>query len=200
MIIRDVQPSDRQAISRLLAKIGNFTQEEKSCAEELLAVYLDQPHQKDYFFFCCVDVQENVLGFVCFGHVPLTDAVYDLYWIAVDSSRQNQGIGGLLMDHLDESLLARAARMLLAETSSKISYGKTRAFYERCGFEQISRIPDFYAENDDKIVFAKFYRLYERRRRQQWTTLIEGRMPYGPKYPTSSGTTGIGRLETASEV
>ena len=137
-------------------------------------------------------------GFVCFGKVPLTDAVYDLYWIAVDSGAQNRGVGKALLGHLDDMLLGRGARMLLAETSSKISYGKTRAFYARNGFTEVSRIPDFYAENDDKIVFAKFYSLYERRRKNQWTA-IKGPADLGEIQPTSNGMIGIGRFETAAE-
>ena len=45
--------------------------------------------------------------------------------------------------------------MLLIETSSKESYGPTLRFYQRSGYDEISRIKDFYRIEDDKVVFCK---------------------------------------------
>ena len=46
-------------------------------------------------------------------------------------------------------------RMLLIETSSKESYASTMRFYERSGYDEISRIKDFYRIEDDKVVYCK---------------------------------------------
>jgi hypothetical protein len=45
--------------------------------------------------------------------------------------------------------------MLLIETSSKESYAPTIRFYQRSGYDEISRIKDFYRIEDDKVVFCK---------------------------------------------
>ena len=45
--------------------------------------------------------------------------------------------------------------MLLIETSSKNSYSSTTRFYERAGYQEISRIKDFYRIDDDKLVYSK---------------------------------------------
>ncbi len=198
MSIRNVLPSDRSSILELIQRIALFSEEESVCALELLDIYLSNPAQKDYHFFCFTNAQNILEGYVCYGKVPLTDAVYDLYWIAVDTMAQHRGVGSALLNHLDDLLLTKGARMLLAETSSKVSYGNTRTFYAKNSFVEVSRIPDFYAENDDRIVFAKFYSLHERRRNSQWTALIEDPAGLGEMLPMSSGMTGIGKLETAS--
>ncbi len=199
MRIRPVVDTDRSSVFALLHKIRLFSEEETSCAMELLDIYLSDAHQRDYDFFCCADDRDTIHGFVCYGKVPLTDAVYDLYWIAVDAGTQNRGVGRVLLAHLDNLLMSKSARMVLAETSSRISYGKTRAFYAKNGYVEISRIPDFYSDNDDKIVFAKFYSLYERRAKQRWSTLIEGPTDLGEMSQTNSGMIGTGRFETVSE-
>ena len=59
------------------------------------------------------------------------------------------------------SLFAREVRMqhaglmLMIETSSKESYASTMRFYERSGYDEISRIKDFYRIEDDKVVYCK---------------------------------------------
>ena len=45
--------------------------------------------------------------------------------------------------------------MILIETSSKPEYEKTRRFHSSRGYEEISRIPDFYEPGDDRLVLQK---------------------------------------------
>ncbi|MBI5682630.1 MAG: hypothetical protein HZC45_05640 [Deltaproteobacteria bacterium] len=71
--IRKVLEKDRQAIISIINRNDNFTQEEKDCARELLEIYLTNPLQKDYDFFCAVDEDDKPVGYVCYGRVPLTD-------------------------------------------------------------------------------------------------------------------------------
>jgi ribosomal protein S18 acetylase RimI-like enzyme len=97
----------------------------------------------------------TVQGYVCFGATPLTDGVFDLYWIAVDPKQQGQGFGQLLLRFVENEVRRSRGRMLLIETSSKESYGPTLRFYQRSGYDEISRIKDFYRVEDDKVVFCK---------------------------------------------
>lgn len=158
-VIRNVSPQDRERLKEVVKKTGAFTEEEINCAVELFDIYLNNPDQKDYDFFCCADNSGALAGYVCCGKAPFTDAAYYLYWIAVHPDFQKLGVGKKLMRHLEETLARKGARMLLLETASKLSYGDTRAFYERNGFTEISRIKDFYAVNDDRVTYGKFYNI-----------------------------------------
>ncbi|HEU4522391.1 MAG TPA: GNAT family N-acetyltransferase [Thermoanaerobaculia bacterium] len=156
MNIRPAVETDRERIHEILRSTGRFTDEEVACAIELVDEWLVRPEKGDYI----VHVVEaagsaGVAGYVCYGPTPLTDGVYDLYWIAVDPRHQGQGFGQVLLRWVENEVRRRQGRMLLIETSSKDSYGPTLRFYERSGYDEISRIKDFYRIEDDKVVFCK---------------------------------------------
>lgn len=154
MNIRIVEPSDRDRIHEILIAVARFTEEEVRCAIELVDEAITEPEKGEYLVHV-LDDSGAVQGYVCFGATPLTDGVFDLYWIAVDPRRQGQGFGQVLLRFVENEVKKQHGRMLLIETSSKDSYGPTLRFYERSGYDEISRIKDFYRVEDDKIVFCK---------------------------------------------
>lgn len=154
MKIRPAEQKDHDRIHAILLATGRFTDEEVRCAMELVQEWLTRPEKGDYIVQV-VDTAGEVAGYVCYGPTPLTDGVYDLYWIAVDPRFQGQGFGQVLLRFVENEVRRREGRMLLIETSSKDSYGPTLRFYERGGYDEISRIKDFYRIEDDKVVFCK---------------------------------------------
>jgi hypothetical protein len=44
----------------------------------------------------------------------------------------------------------------MVETSSQPKYERTRSFYLRLGYREVSRIPDFYKPGDDRISYVKY--------------------------------------------
>ena len=52
-------------------------------------------------------------------------------------------------------LKARAARLLIVDTSSLPAFDGARAFYPALGFREEARIRDFWTDGDDKVTFAK---------------------------------------------
>lgn len=159
MKIRPVERKDRDRIHQILIATGRFTDEEVRCAIELVDIALDHPEKGEYLVYVLEEPDSGpsraIQGYVCFGATPMTDGVFDLYWIAVDPSQQGLGFGQLLLRFVENEVRRQRGRMLLIETSSKESYGPTLRFYQRSGYDEISRIKDFYRIEDDKVVFCK---------------------------------------------
>lgn len=126
---------------------------------ELVDITLDHPERGEYLTYVLEEPdsgpRKTVQGYVTYGPTPLADGVFDLYWIAVDPKQQGQGFGQVLLRFVENEVRRHRGRMLLIETSSKESYAPTVRFYQRSGYDEISRIKDFYRIEDDKVVFCK---------------------------------------------
>ena len=109
--------------------------------------------QGDYITF--VIDEDGVRGYVCIGPVPLTQGVYDLYWIVVDAAARGRQYGQRLLRFAEEEVKRRAGRMVLIETSSLPAYEGTRRFYLAAGYPEVARIANFYKPGDDKIIYGK---------------------------------------------
>lgn len=151
---RALEPRDRLPIGRLLHSVKNFSAAEIEVALELVDEWLATGESSDYICWVIEDEQE-VRGYICIGPTPLTDGTFDLYWIAVDPSAQGHGYGQELTRLAEHEARARGGRLLLIETASHDTYAPTVRFYERAGYELVSRIADFYKTGDDKLTFAK---------------------------------------------
>lgn len=155
--LRALEPDDREAVHGILKQTGFFTPVEVSTALELIDEWLARGEPSDYLCFVATDPRSRaVLGYVCFGPVPLTDGTYDLYWIAVDPATQGRGVGRALVDYAEAEVTRRRGRLVLIETSSVDKYHPTARFYERCGYLLLARLTDFYRPGDDKLVFGKY--------------------------------------------
>jgi ribosomal protein S18 acetylase RimI-like enzyme len=152
MHIRPVQPGDRERVREILIATARFTRQEVGWAMDLVDLALAG---REYSAHVLEDGDGTVQGYVLFAPTPMTEGVYDLYWIAVDPKQQGQGFGQLLLRFVENEVRRQAGRMLLIETSSKRSYAPTIRFYQQAGYREISRIKDFYRIEDDKVVFCK---------------------------------------------
>jgi ribosomal protein S18 acetylase RimI-like enzyme len=148
---------ERERVLDIVQATEMFTPEEIFFAREQIDIYLDQPHQRDYFLVVAEDKSGRVVGYLSYGSTPLTDAVYDLYWMAVAPEEQGKGYGKELVDWLEKRVREAGGRMIVVETSSQPKYEGTRRFYLRLGYKEISRIPDFYKVGDDRITYVKYF-------------------------------------------
>ena len=159
MKIRPAERKDRDRIHEILIATARFKADEVRCAMDLVDQSLDHPERGEYLVYVLEDPDSGprkiVQGYVTFGATPLADGVFDLYWIAVDPKQQGQGYGQVLLRFVENEVRRHRGRMLLIETSSKESYAPTIRFYQRSGYDEISRIKDFYRIEDDKVVFCK---------------------------------------------
>ncbi len=154
-MIRKLKQADVKEIEKILQKIPTFTKIEVDVAMELVNIAAGNSQQADYNIFV-YEHNGKVVGYHCTGKRPLTDAVYDLYWIVADPDSEIKGVGKSLLEHAENFVKGNNGRWFLAETSSKESYLKTRNFYLRNNFTIVAQINDFYSVGDHLMVFGKY--------------------------------------------
>lgn len=154
-MIRRLKQADRPALETILRKTKIFHDEEVGVALELIDITLLNGVQSDYHIFV-YEENEIISGYHCTGKRPLTDGVYDLYWIVVDSETSGKGIGKKLLQHAESFVREKNGRWILAETSSKELYLATQQFYFKNEFSIVAEINDFYAVGDALLVFGKY--------------------------------------------
>jgi len=153
--IRLLRREDREPIRRLLVETEVFTDEEIAIALELIDVVLDKPDQKDYII-SVYDEGDEVWGYYCIGPTPATEATFDMYWIAVKPAIHGKGIGTKLDEHAVDFIKSRGGKLVIAETSSRPMYAKTRQFYIARRYTELARIRDYYRSGDDLVVYGKY--------------------------------------------
>src|SRR5215211_3841371 len=114
--------ADGPQIQDIAARAGVFSQEEVECVSALWEDYLSVGPVVGGYNFIVERDGDRVLGFACYGPRDLTSGVFDLYWIAVDSSFHRNGIGRGLLTACEEAVRKAGGRMLIAETSGTPSY------------------------------------------------------------------------------
>lgn len=154
VVLRGLRASDRDPVARILRETGVFRAEEVAVGLELVDETLDPRPDTDYEWIIA-QIGEELAGFACYGPVPLTDATYDLYWIAVSPRFRGSGVASRLDDAVTEAVKSREGRWVLAETSSTPPFEAARRFYLRRGYEKLSCLPDFYRVGDDRVTFGK---------------------------------------------
>ncbi len=152
--LEPVAPIHRAAIERLLRETGRFRPPEIDVALEVMDAFFAAP-DRDYSALGAFTLDGELVGYACYGPTPCTAGTYDLYWIAVTPANQNAGVGTLLLQEVERRLARADARLVIIETSSHALYAPTRAFYARRGYAEVARVPDFYADGDDRLIFAK---------------------------------------------
>lgn len=153
--VRPLVKDDREAIQRLLTRSTTFNQAEITTALEVVDAALAHPEKEEYIVYCAHLPAGDLIGFICFGPIPMTDRCYDLYWIVVDRKFTRRGVGAELMLSMEETLTKKNGRRIYIDTSSAPHYEAARLFYENCGFVVDSVLDDFYRLGDDKVIYRK---------------------------------------------
>ena len=155
MKIRRIEKGDRPALKTILQAQKHFKLSEIKVGLEIIDLALMRPDPGDYLIYVAEGAGEDILGYICYGKAPLTDAVYDLYWIAVHPVYWHQGTGTFLLRFAERDLKSRKARLLLIETSSLPPYAPPRLFYLKHEYQELARVKDYYGVGDHKIIFGK---------------------------------------------
>lgn len=154
MLLRELNRTDRTALKSILLGITAFRTADVELALELIDDRLEKGARSDYQFVVGVE-GKTILGYTCFGPIPLTDSSFDLYWIVVAQDGQRKGVGAKLLKRTTTDIIRQGGTKLYADTSSKIEYAQARAFYIRMGFVQVASLPDFYGKDNHKLIFCR---------------------------------------------
>ena len=151
-IIREIEKKDIPDIKTILETSNSFSSEEIQCAIEM--IYTTLASQDDYRFLCC-EKNNRVVGYTCYGPIPLTQGTFDLYWICVNQEFQKHGVGKRLLHETENKIINSNGRLVVVETSSDEKYRSAIKFYKKNNFSVASVIKDFYRDGEDKIIFIK---------------------------------------------
>lgn len=157
MQIETVNKQDREALLAVAVSTGLFTSEE---AEGLLGGVLDGlasgslpvGHQTAA---CRLRDGGSLVGWTYFAPDQHAQGVWNLWWIGVNPEHHGVGAGVQLLRHAEKTVTAKGGRLLIIETSDAPALSRARRFYEAQGYRECGRIPDFYAEGESKLVFAR---------------------------------------------
>jgi D-alanine-D-alanine ligase-like ATP-grasp enzyme/GNAT superfamily N-acetyltransferase len=151
----EVRPGDAARVRAMCASTGFFSDEELDIAVELVEEHLAKGEAASGYSFVFLDVAGETLAYASYGRIPGTESAFDLYWIATDDAHRGRGFGQVLVAEVEARIAAGGGGQIHVETSSRAQYDPTRAFYERCGYLEAARFPDFYKPGDGKVVFVK---------------------------------------------
>jgi ribosomal protein S18 acetylase RimI-like enzyme len=150
LVIRTTALDDVAPLQAVLQGTALFPPE---MLPDLIGAYFDGS-APDAIWLSCLQAGQ-VVGFCHAMPETLADGTWNMLAIAVLPAAQGGGCGGALVRHLEDMLRARAARVLIADTSGTNAFAQTRAFYRKNGYAEEARIRDFWAAGDDKVVFWK---------------------------------------------
>lgn len=149
-----VEEADAERVAKLVTVTGFFSLEEVGVAEELVRERLEKGDASGYHFIMA-EHYGRLAAYACYGPIPCTQSGYDLYWIAVHPDYQGRGIGKELLQETERAIKNIGGERIYVDTSQRLQYAGTRAFYEQNGYAQQSVFPDFYAPGDGKVVYCK---------------------------------------------
>ena len=146
---------DGQDIVKVAESTPLFKLEEVGTVREIWQEFIQQDDEEDPYHFLAAYLNQQVAGFTCFGHRSLTRSTYLLYWIAVDNSLRNMGIGKRLLKATEEAVRKMGGTQIVIETSDEPSYEPTRKFYSSLEYAAAGTIPDFYAPGEGLVIYYK---------------------------------------------
>lgn len=149
-MLHPVTREDAPAVVDLAVAAGMFTRDEAGILDEALLLADGTT--------CLVedaDDRDGLAAVVLYRPEEAADRAFDLTMIAVRPDLQGDGRGAAVMRHVEQDLRDRGQRMLVVRTSGTAQYERTRAFYRRLGYSEHARVPDYWTDGDDLVLFTK---------------------------------------------
>ena len=153
-----LREEDPAAVGDIVRSTGVFRPDEAEVAVELAQTALRDGAAPGYHFLFAHPEGDGPgrppAGYACYGPIPCTVRRFDLYWIAVAKGHQGQGLGQAILAEALRRMARLGARRCYAETSGTAPYAPTRRFYEKGGGKEAARVPGYYGDGDDLVMYA----------------------------------------------
>jgi len=150
----EVTRQDAERIGRLVEITGFFNREEIDVAVELVNERLARGSASGYHFILA-EQYGRLVGYTCYGPIPATASSFDLYWIAVHPDLRRRSLGKMLLEETENRIRKSGGTRIYVDTSMRLQYASTRAFYESRNYRLESVFDDFYAPGEAKAIYSK---------------------------------------------
>ena len=152
-MIRELTTSDVERVADLAIDAEMFPEDAREFLTGSARAWLDS--DRTGASWIVMDDDGVVVGAAFFEPRDATDRVWYLQMIVVAPDLQGTGRGTRLLRHVEETLAAQDQRLLLIETSGTSQYDGTRRFYAGVGYDEVARVPDYFEDGDDMVLFRK---------------------------------------------
>ena len=152
-MIRPATREDSRSVADIAVESGLFSPHDVGIVTAMMTDYFTA--RSDQGHVCLIDEDDEPLAVAYVEPAPATDRTWYLTMIAVRLRRQGEGRGAALVQHVEDHLRVRDQRLLLVQTSGLAAFERTRAFYDRCGYEREARVRDYFEPGDDMVLFRK---------------------------------------------
>ncbi len=142
-IVRPARERDRAAVLKLV---------EAELAEnpllERIPELVEQAirDESDECQMCVAELRGEFAGCGIYGSVAGTVGTAILYFVGVEARTRDAGTGDAIVAHVLHDLIAKGARLVVAEVPRHGSFDSFRSLIEAHGFVEESRIADYYRD------------------------------------------------------
>ena len=150
--LRAATSDDRVALQRLVSDASGGTPYQE-LSEYFLRLALGAPSEESR---AIVSVRNGaVVGCALYGVVAGTVGTGRIQFVAVAADWRRLGIGNRLCSVAVDELSSQKVRGVIVELPDDPAVDAGRALFERCGFTEVARVPDYYRDGVALVVLHR---------------------------------------------
>ena len=154
--IRNINVTDRGKIYNIIQNDEIFTSGEIELFLFRMDIFLFEKEQKLFKVIIVEDKIKEVQGYAVFGTDPATVGMFQIYKIASSPLANQKGVFERLLIYIEKQIKKRNGRIIIVEISSHTRYRSHFKFYLNNNYIVISKITDFYAQGEHKLILSKY--------------------------------------------
>lgn len=148
--IRLVQREDLDELKHLVDASGLFP---SRFLHGLIRDYISNPKSRDYWF--TMEDEGKLIAMGCVFYEKMTDNTYVLHGLAVHPDHEQKGHGKRMLNHIEDFLREKGARLLLVETTSDFEFDLRKDLYQKLDYHIECHIKNYWKDGIDKVIFKK---------------------------------------------